>query len=130
MRHDPLYTSWLVRCGSEDQARRIRQGLEAFPVASLTFQDAVRAFPGGSELRQDRPHVVGDYFAAVRILPEPSPSSFQLLFERKPGAPQQWKDVMMSVLRMVRDGGADMAPTPVDITLTYRGDVYPPPAAP
>ena len=129
MRHDPLYMSWLVRCGSEEQARNIRRGLEAFPVTNLTFQDAVRAFPGGAELRQDSPHVVGDYFAEVSLIPEPSSPAFQLLFQRKPGAPRCWKDVMMYVLRMVRDGAGQGDSVPVDIVLAYRGDVYPPAAS-
>lgn len=126
MRHDHLFFSWHVQCGSEEEARSIRQWLEAFPLTSLTFSDTIRAFPGGSEVSQTQRQVVGDYFASVRILPEVSPGSFQLLFQRKPDAPRHWKDVMMYVLRMVRDGGVHKEPTPVQIVLKYRGDAYPP----
>jgi hypothetical protein len=56
-----------------------------------------------------------------------SPASFQLLFQRKPDAPRHWKDVMMYVLRMVRDEGIRKESTPVRIVLKYRGDVSPPP---
>ncbi len=96
-------------------------------MTSIAFPGTIRAFPGGSEIHQEQPHVVGDYFANVKILPEPSPSSFQLLFQRKSDAPRHWKDVMMYVLRMVRDGGARQEPSPVEIVLKYRGDTYPPP---
>jgi hypothetical protein len=127
MRHDHLFFCWLVQCGSENQARGIQQRLEAIPVTSLTFSDTVRAVPTGSGCRQAQPHVVGDYFASVKILSEPSSASFQLLFQRKPDAPRQWKDVMMYVLRMVREGSVRKESPPVQIVLKYRGDAYPPP---
>jgi hypothetical protein len=126
MRHDHRYISWLVRCGSEEQARDIRQGFEAFPITSLTFSDTVRAFPSGSEIHQSQPHLVGDYFTSVAILPETEHSTFQLLFQRKPDAPRHWKDVMMYVLRMVREGGVRREAGSVQIILKYRGDAWPP----
>lgn len=126
MRHDHLFFSWLIRCGSEEQARGIRQNLEAFPLTSITFPDTVSAYPGGFEIARTQTHLVGDHFASVKILPELSPSSFQLLFQRKPDAPRHWKDVMRYVLRMVRDGGVREGSTPVQIVLKYRGDTYPP----
>lgn len=125
MRHDHLFFSWLVQCVSEEQSRSIRQGLEAFPLTSVTFPDSIRAFPSGSEASQTQPHVVGDYFASVKVLPDSSPACFQLLFQRKPDATRPWKDVMMYVLRMVREGGGRKDPTPAEIVLKYRGDAYP-----
>src|SRR5579871_1511941 len=127
MRHDHLFFSWLVQCSSQEQASNIRQSLEASPLTSLTFPNTVRAFPGGSEMIQTQPHVVGDYFTSVKILPEGSADSFQLLFQRKPDAPRHWKDVMMYVLRMVHEEGARNESCPVEIVLKYRGDAYPPP---
>ena len=126
MRHDDLFFSWLVQCSSQEQACNIRQSLEASPLTSLTFPDTIRAFPGGSEVSQTQTYVVGDYFASVRVLPEAAPGSFQLLFQRKPDAPRHWKDVMMYVLRLVREENARNESSPVEIVLKYRGDAYPP----
>jgi hypothetical protein len=120
MRNDPLYFSWLVQCGSEEDARRVRQAVEAFPVTQRTFEDTLRAFPGGVELRQANRHLVGDYFVGVDVLPGASASSFRLVFQRRPAAGRYWKDVMMKVLRMVQDG-----PSEVRVTLDYRGDERP-----
>src|SRR5437016_1015159 len=120
MRNDPLFFSWLVRCGSDEDARRARQAVEASPVSQLTFEDTVRAFPGGVEVRQANRHLVGDYFASVDVLPGESASSFRLVFQRKPAAGRYWKDVMMKVLRMVQDG-----PSKAGIALDYRGDERP-----
>lgn len=127
MRHDHLFFCWLVRCGSEEQARSIRQNLDASPLISMIFPETVRAFPNGSEVQQTQAHVVSDYFASVSIFPGSSPSAFQLLFQRKPDAPRHWKDVMMYLLRRVRDGDIRKESIPVQIVLTYRGDTYPPP---
>lgn len=127
MRRDHLFFCWLIQCGSEEQARSIRQNLDESPLTSMIFSDTVRAFPDGSEVQQTQPHVVGDYFSSVNILPGSSPSAFELLFQRKPDAPRQWKDVMMHLLRRVRDGDIRKESIPVQIVLTYRGDIYPPP---
>jgi hypothetical protein len=120
MRNDPLFFSWLVQCGSEEDARRVRQAVEASPVAGLTFEDVVRASPGGVELRQANRHLVGDYFTSVDVLPGASASSFGLVFHRKPAAGRYWKDVMMKVLRAVQEKQSG-----VSIALDYRGDERP-----
>jgi len=117
MRNDPLYFSWLIQCESEDDARRVKQVIEAVPIVQRTFEDAVRTFPAGVETRQTNKHFVGDYFAGVDVLPASSPSSFRLVFQRKPDTGRYWKDVMMKVLRTVQDG-----PAKVRIALDYRGD--------
>jgi hypothetical protein len=120
MRNDPLYFSWLIQGESEEDARRVKQALEATPIVQRTFEDMVRSFPAGAETRQVNSHLVGDYFASVDALPASSPSSFRLVFHRKTDAGRYWKDVMMKVLRMAQD-----APAKVRIALDYRGDERP-----
>lgn len=126
MRHDYLFFSWLVQCGSADQARDIRQRLEALPLTSLAFSDAARVSADNSEIHPEPSHLVGDFFTSVKILPAQSPSYFQLLFARKPDAPPCWKDAMMDVLRRVRDADSNKETAPVQIVLNYGGDACPP----
>ncbi|MGL4553491.1 MAG: hypothetical protein ACRC33_20180 [Gemmataceae bacterium] len=88
--------------------------------------DEVRALPGGVESVRREPHRLGDYFESVRTLPpvEKTPTSFRLLFHRRPAAPRFWKDFMVRVLQEVREGAAGTT-----ATLEYRGDEAPEGAA-
>jgi hypothetical protein len=118
MRNDPLFMCWLVRCGSEEDARRL-QAAAAGLTADTIVRDLVRAFPGGWEARWVEPYRLGDYFAEVRALPAPSgsPFSFRILFHRRPDAGRFWKDLMVRILQAMRGAAPD-----VSTTLDYRGD--------
>jgi hypothetical protein len=119
MRDDPLYTSWTVRCESEEQARQLRAWLAERITPDATFVNVVRAFPGGTETKSDERHRLGDYFEDVRLLPglPEDLSAFRILFHRRPTAGRFWKDLMVKLLQAAR-GASPNATT----TLDYRGD--------
>src|SRR5262249_34986333 len=70
---------------------------------------------------QNETHRLGDYFAAIRLLPvEQDPSAFHLLFHRLPSAGRYWKDLMVNILQEI-----EKAPEQPSITLGYKGDNEP-----
>src|SRR5689334_10454414 len=120
MRHDPLYTTWIIRCDSEEDARRLQGNIRFNP--NLTYNDFVRAFPYGFPIRSIEMHRLGDYFSDIRSFP-PLPeqaSSFRILFHRRPDAGRFWKDLMVKILEDIRR----VSPN-VKTALEYRGDSEP-----
>jgi hypothetical protein len=81
--------------------------------------DTVRVLTGGVGTASEKPHRLGDYFADVRLLPAAvdNPSDFRVLFHRLPEAGRFWKDLMMNVLRDIRDVSGDAV-----IVVDYKGD--------
>src|SRR5438105_4532957 len=122
MRDDPLFLLWTVRCPSAEDCRRLQRWLPDQIAPDAVLVDDVRAFPEGTATRRGEPHRLGDYFEGVQVLPaaDESPTSFRLLFRRRPTAPRFWKDVMVRILQEVR---AEAAQTTT--TLEYRGDEDP-----
>jgi hypothetical protein len=122
MRHDPLFTVWLVSCPSPEDCRRLQQWLAGEVAPDRVVVDEVRAAPGGAETVRREPHRLGDYFESVRVLPsvEGTPTTFRLLFQRRPAAPRFWKDFMVRLLQKVREEAAQTT-----TTLEYRGDEAP-----
>jgi hypothetical protein len=122
MRHDPLYSVWIVNCPSPEESRRLQDQLTRELHPDTTFVNEVRTFPGGVEMCQREPHRLGDYFESVRVLPATGqqPASFRLLFRRRPNAGRFWKDLMAMVLHKVRS-----ETPPTTTTLEYRGDEDP-----
>ena len=84
--------------------------------------DEARAFPSGIETRSRQPHLLGDYFESVQVFPpaERTPTSFRLLFRRRPVAQRFWKDLMVRILQKVRAEASE-----VTTTLVYQGDEEP-----
>jgi hypothetical protein len=126
MRKEPLFTSWLVRCPSPAEARRLREWLPGSIHPDAVLTDTVRAFPGGAEEVSVRPHRLGDYFADIRLLPGPpeDPTAFRILFHRLPDAGRFWKDLMVNVLQGIRAASSD-----VSIVVDGKGDQEPGPDA-
>ncbi len=126
MRHDPLFLLWSVNCPSSEDCRRLQRWLPDEITQEAVFLDEVRACPAGIEVRSREPHRLGDYFESVQVLPpaEPSPTSFRLLFRRRPTAQRFWKDLMARILQKVRDEAAETT-----TRLEYRGDEEPKPLA-
>jgi hypothetical protein len=119
MRHDPVFTSWLVRCASREDAGKLQQWLRDGLAADCVCEDVVRSGTGDQATSAVERHRLGDYFADVRPLPGPpdDPTSFRVLFHRRPDAGRYWKDLMLRVLQVLRRA-ADNATT----TLEYWGD--------
>jgi hypothetical protein len=65
----PLYTSWLIRCRDANAAAQLGRWLTEQVDLDRVIEDVVRTAPGGIENRQVVPHRLGDYFAAIRLLP-------------------------------------------------------------
>jgi hypothetical protein len=122
MRHDPLFLLWTITCPSVEDCHRLQQWLSDQITADAVLVEEVRAFPDGIETCRREPHRVGDYFESVHVFPSapPSPTSFRLLFHRRPTAPRFWKDLMVRILQKVREKAAQTT-----TTLEYRGDEEP-----
>jgi hypothetical protein len=119
MRHDPLFLLWSINCPSPEDCLRLQQWLAEKITSEAVFVDEVRAFPGGTEIRRQEPHRLGDYFESVRVLPsaDRTPMSFRLLFHRRATAQRFWKDLMVRILQMVREEAAQTT-----TTLEYQGE--------
>jgi hypothetical protein len=119
MRQDPLVTSWVIRCESEQEARALQSWLEDHLTFEPDFIEEVRARPCGAEARWLDVHRLADYFADIRMLtgPPTAPSSFRVVFRRREGATPFWKDVMVRILQKLRS----LSPN-TSVRMDYRGD--------
>jgi hypothetical protein len=119
MRHDPIFTSWLIRCSDEAEAQRLQRWLLDRLDPDKVFDSVRRAWPNGVESKQVESHRLGDYFESVRLLPgsPESSSTFRLLFHRRADAGRFWKDLMVQILRSLREASTDAT-----TTLDYKGD--------
>jgi hypothetical protein len=115
-----LFTSWLVRCPTPEDSRRIQQQLPEQIELDRTLGQEVRAFPAGIEVRTEHTHRLGDYFASIRLLPAADSSSFRILFHRRADAMRYWKDLMVRILQDLRQTSPETV-----TTLEYRGDAEP-----
>src|SRR4051794_41115013 len=101
MRPSPTYTSWKITCRSSEEAQALRQWLSSRIDLDRVLIDTVRVTPDGVEQVQTVRHRLGDYFAAIRLLPDArsDPASFRLVFQRRPEAGRFWKDLMVNILQ-------------------------------
>jgi hypothetical protein len=122
MHPPPLYTSWLITCPSPEGAQALRSWLAGRIDPDRVWTDTISSSPNGVPHLQTERHRLGDYFADVLLLPAPtpSPSSFRLVFHRRPEAGRYWKDLMVNVLQEI-----EAAPQPASITLDGKGDQAP-----
>ena len=122
MRQPPTYTVWKMTCRSSEEAEALRQWLSSRIDLDRVLTDAVRVAPGGVEQVQTVPHRLGDYFAAIRLLPDSlaNPASFRLVFHRRPEAGRFWKDLMVNILQEIERG-----PQKASIALDAKGETEP-----
>ena|SRR5437868_15505938 len=118
MRPTPISTSWKITCRSLADAQALQQWLSGRIDLDRVLTDTTRVASNGVEKAQTVPHRLGDYFAAIRMLPDPeaSPAGFRLVFQRRPDAGRFSKDLMVNILQeldampqkadVVRDAGA------------------------
>jgi hypothetical protein len=71
--------------------------------------DTTRVAPNGVEEVQSVQHRFGDYFASIRVLPDPksNPAAFRLVFQKQPNAGRFWKDLMVDVLQEIKGTPAE-----------------------
>lgn len=122
MRQPPTYTVWTITCRSSEDAESLRQWLSGRIDLDHVVTDAVHVVPRGVEQVQSVPHRLGDYFVAVRLLPDASAdaASFRLVFHRKPEAGRFWKDLMVNILQEIETG-----PQEASIALDAKGETEP-----
>src|SRR5438067_9440572 len=98
MPQPPTYTSWKITCPSSEEARALQQWLSSRIDLDRVLTDTVRVTPNGVEQVQAVRHRLGDYFAAIRVLPDAQadPAAFRLVFQRRPDAGRFWKDLMVN----------------------------------
>src|SRR5688500_9049470 len=104
MRQSPIYTSWIITCHSPQQAQSTQSWLSEHIRLDRVIVDTVRTYPERVERVEEVPHRLGDYFAAIEVLPVPeaSPSSFRLRFRKLPQAGRFWKDLMVRILEEIK----------------------------
>jgi hypothetical protein len=122
MRQPPTYTVWKITCRSPEEAEALRQWLSSRIDLDRVLTDTVRASPGGVEQAQTVPHRLGDYFAAIRLLPDSAGHavSLRLAFQRRPEAGRFWKDLMVNILQEIEAG-----PQKASIALEAKGETEP-----
>src|SRR5438034_814691 len=105
MRQPPTYTTWKITCRSAEEAQALQQWLSSRIDLDRVWTDTTRVAPNGKERVQTIPHRLGDYFAAIRLLPDShaNPASFQLVFQRRPDAGRFWKDLMVNLLQEIEE---------------------------
>ncbi len=119
MRQPPIYTSWIITCRSPQEAQTVQSWLSERIQLDRVITDTVRTYPEGVEQVEEVPHRLGDYFAAIGMLPvsEAFPSSFRLVFRKLPQAGRYWKDLMVSILEEIK-----AVPEVTSVALDYKGD--------
>ena len=118
MRQPPTYTSWKITCHSSEEAQALQQWLSCRIDLDRVLMDTVRLIPNGVEQVQTARHRLGDYFAAIRMLPDSqaNPASFRLVFHRRPEAGRFWKDLMVNILQEI-----ETTPQKTSIDLDSKG---------
>jgi len=103
MPQSPTYTAWKITCRSSDEAQALQQWLSSRIDLERVLTDTVRVIPNGVEQVQSVRHRLGDYFAAIRILPDSraNTASFRLVFHRCREAGRFWKDLMVNILQEI-----------------------------
>jgi hypothetical protein len=101
MLQSPTCTSWKITCHSPEEAQALRQWLSSYIDLDRVLTDIVRVTPNGVEQVQTVRHRLGDYFAAIRMLPDSqaNPAAFRLVFQRRPEAGRFWKDLMVNIFQ-------------------------------
>jgi hypothetical protein len=122
MRQPPTYTSWKITCHSPEEAQALQQWLSSRIDLGRVLTDTVRVTPDGVEQVQTVRHRLGDYFVAIRLLPESQadPASFRLVFHRRPEAGRFWKDLMVNILQEI-----ETTPEKASIVLDSKGETEP-----
>ena len=118
--HQPqTYTTWHITCHSSDEAQALQHWLSSRIDLERVLTDTVRVTPNGVEQVQTVRHRLGDYFAAIRMLPDSqaNPASFRLVFHRRPEAGRFWKDLMVNILQEI-----ETTPQQVSIVLDLKGE--------
>lgn len=103
MRRDPAFTAWKITCASSDEAKALAQWLSSRIDLDRTMTDTARTVPNGVEHVETIPHRLGDYFAAIHVLPDLGANArcFQLRFERRTNAGRFWRDLMVNILQEI-----------------------------
>jgi hypothetical protein len=122
MPQPPTYTTWKITCLSAAEAEALQQWLASRIDLDRVVTDTVRVTPDGVEQVQAVPHRLGDYFAAIRVLPdsEANPASCRLVFHRRPEAGRFWKDLMVNILQEI-----EATPQKAIIDLESKGEMEP-----
>ena len=103
MRQPPTYTTWKITCRSSEEAQALQHWLSSRIHLDRVLLDTVRVTPNGAEQVQTARHRLGDYFAAIRMLPDTqaNPAAFLVVFQRRPEAGRFWKDLMVNLLQEI-----------------------------
>ena len=122
MRQPPTYTTWKITCHSPAEAHALQQWLSSRIKLDRVLTDTIRVTPDGVEQVQTVRHRLGDYFAAIRMLPESpaNPASFRLVFHRRPEAGRFWKDLMVNILQEI-----ETTAQKASIELDSKGEMEP-----
>lgn len=122
MRQPPTYTTWKITCPSDEEAQALEQWLASRIDLERVWTDTVRVAPNGVEQVQTVQHRLGDFFAAIRTLPDSqeNPASFRLVFHRQPKAGRFWKDLMVNILQEI-----ETSPHKAPVVLDSKGETEP-----
>src|SRR4051812_19772229 len=101
----PSRVAWAVRPSIQGDEQRAWQTVFEVLKPDFVVEDTSVTLSGGAPVASTCPHRLADYFASVTIqlsrrenLP-----AYALVFEPHPTAKPFWKDVMLKVVKQLRD---------------------------
>jgi hypothetical protein len=115
MYQSPTATAWKISCHSAAEVLALTQWLAPRINLDRVLSDTIRVEPDGVTHEQSVAHRLGDYFVAIRIVPEQHDefTSFQLVFYHRPEANRFWKDLMVNILEEIR---LQVQKSPIEVT--------------
>src|SRR5260370_4800582 len=123
MPEQTTYTAWKITCHAPDEVQAIQRRLSRRIELDRVVTDTVRVTPNGVEQVQTVRHRLGDYFAAIHMLPDSqqNPASFLLVLQRRPDAGRFCKDLMVNILQKI-----ETTPRKPSIEVDSKGGKGPP----
>jgi hypothetical protein len=104
MRKDPKIITVQISCESPERLREVVQLARDSVALNNILTETVKYFSNGRETSESYPHKLADYFDQIQVDDLPNePTSFRLVFHRRADSPRFWKDLIVMILRSIRE---------------------------
>lgn len=106
--------SFQVSSSSPDELRAAEELAKSKIDLNSVVIDVARHRRGGAERIVERTFRLGDCFSEIEIISTPakadSAESFKIVFHVRDDADHYWKDIIVRILRSIRESGASVRP--------------------
>jgi hypothetical protein len=116
------FMSWNITCHSAEEAQLLQRSLVSDIDLDRVMMDTTSVASDGSQCVQRVPYRLGDYFAAIRILPDldVNSASFRLVFHKRADAGRFWKDLMVNLVQEI-----EASPHTILVAFDCKGETMP-----